>query len=72
MLFSHLVSTNEADDEIEDDFYEQLQTTISKVPLYDMLLIMGDMNAKVGVDNTGCERMIAICLCDLSTGWFDH
>ena len=50
--------TNEADEEIKDDFYEQLQTTMSKVPLHDMLLIIGDMNVKVGDDNTGCERVI--------------
>jgi exonuclease III len=50
--------TNEADDEAKDDFYEQLQTTISKVPLRDILLIMIDMNDKVGDDNTGCERVI--------------
>ena len=48
--------TNEADDEVKDDFYEQLQTAISKVPLDDMLLLLGDMNVKV--DNTGCERVM--------------
>ena len=50
--------TNEADDDVMDDFNEQLQTTLSKVPLRDMLLIMGDMNAKEGDNNTGCERVI--------------
>jgi hypothetical protein len=47
-------------DEVKDDLYEQLQT-ISKVPLHDMLLIMGDLNAKVGDhdDNIGRERVMS-------------
>ena len=47
-------------DEVKDDFYEQLQT-ISKVPLHDMLLIMGDLIAKVGDhdDNIGRERVMS-------------
>ncbi|XP_071136632.1 uncharacterized protein [Mytilus edulis] len=72
--------TNDAEDETKDDFYEQLQTAISKVPQHVMLVIMGDRNAKVGSDNTdaenfmdrhGCgvknengERAIELCLCN--------
>ena len=48
--------TNEADEEDKDDWYEELQQAVSKVPQHDMLLIMGDMNAKVGADNTDCDR----------------
>ncbi|XP_048743177.2 craniofacial development protein 2-like [Ostrea edulis] len=48
--------TNDAEEEIKDDFYEQLQMVVSKVPQHDMLLMMGDLNAKVGADNTDCER----------------
>ena len=47
--------TNEAEDETKDDWYEQLQSAVSKVPQHDMLLIMGDLNAKVGNDNIGRE-----------------
>ena len=70
--------TNDADEETKDNFYEQLQMVVSKVPRHDMLLIMGDLNAKVGADNTefeksmgkhGCgtrndneERLIDFCL----------
>ena len=40
--------TNEADDEVKDDFYEQLQKIVDEVPRHDMLLVIGDWNAKVG------------------------
>ncbi|XP_071161040.1 craniofacial development protein 2-like [Mytilus edulis] len=72
--------TNNAKDDTKDDFNEQLQTAISKVPQHDMLVIMGDLNANVGSDNTdsenvmgrhGCgvknkngERAIDLCLCN--------
>ena len=47
--------TNEAEDEVKDDWYEQLQYEVSRVPQHDLLLIMGDINAKVGLDNSNCE-----------------
>ena len=48
--------TNDAEDEAKDNWYEQLQQAVASVPQHDMLVIMGDMNAKVGADNTGRER----------------
>ena len=47
--------TNQAEEDIKDDFYEQLQREVSKIPQHDMLLITGDLNAKVGNDNSGRE-----------------
>lgn len=41
---------------MKDDWYEELHLAVSKVPQHDLLLIMGDINAKVGNDNTNCER----------------
>ncbi|KAL7392397.1 hypothetical protein ABVT39_024274 [Epinephelus coioides] len=43
--------TNEVEVEDKDDWYKDLQRTVSKVPQHDMLLVMGDMNAKVGARN---------------------
>ena len=40
--------TNEAENEVKDDWCEQLQHEVSRVPQHDLLLIMGDINAKVG------------------------
>nr|KAG5686358.1 hypothetical protein BaRGS_026819 [Batillaria attramentaria] len=50
--------TNNADEEEKDLFYAQLQSVINKVPKRDMLILMGDLNAKVGSDNTNREREI--------------
>ena len=47
--------TNEAEEDVKDDFYEQLQREVSKIPQHHMLLITGDLNAKVGNDNSGRE-----------------
>ncbi|CAG2254452.1 Craniofacial development protein 2 [Mytilus edulis] len=48
--------TNNADEEEKDDFYNSLQTTVNSVPKRDILMIIGDLNAKVGKDRTGRER----------------
>ena len=40
--------TNEANVEDKDNFYEQLQTVVDSVHKHDILLVMGDLNAKVG------------------------
>ena len=48
--------TNDAEEVEKDRFYAQLQATVDKVPKHDMLILMGDLNAKVGSDNTGREK----------------
>lgn len=48
--------TNDAEAEVKDAWYEQLQLAVSKVPQHDLLLIMGDPNAKVGTDNSDHEQ----------------
>ena len=47
--------TNEAEEEDKDEFYTMLQDTVSKVSSHDYLIILGDLNAKVGTDNAGYE-----------------
>ena len=46
---------NDDEEDTKCEFYEQLQTTISNVPRHDVTVVMGDMNAKVGSDNTNIE-----------------
>ena len=40
--------TNEACEEEKEDFYKQLQHEIEKTPNNDILLLMGNVKAKVG------------------------
>lgn len=50
--------TNVAKEEDKEEFYNQLQATIDKTTPRDVLIVMGDMNAKVGQDNTRRELII--------------
>ena len=50
--------TNVAKEEDKEEFYNQLQATIDNTTPRDVLIVMGDMNAKVGQDNTGRELII--------------
>ncbi|XP_056017321.1 craniofacial development protein 2-like [Ostrea edulis] len=50
--------TNEADEYEKDDFYNALQATVDNTPKRDILIIMGDLNAKVGSDRVGRETEI--------------
>ena len=46
--------TDEATDE-KDFFYNTLQDQIDKTALHDVIIVMGDLNAKVGSDSVGYE-----------------
>nr|KAG5711975.1 hypothetical protein BaRGS_026416 [Batillaria attramentaria] len=48
--------TNTAEEEDKDNFYAQLQSVVDRTPRRDMLILMRDMNAKDGPDNTDRER----------------
>ena len=48
--------TNDAEDESKEEFYEQLQREVKATPRYDVLIVMGDLNAKIGQDNERWEN----------------
>ena len=50
--------TNEAKEEGKDNFCEQLQSVKDSIHKHDQLIVMGDLNAKVGEDNEGCENIM--------------
>ncbi|VDP36933.1 unnamed protein product [Schistosoma curassoni] len=50
--------TNDSNNDIEDQLYERLQSIIEKCPRKDLTILMGDLNAKVGIDNTEYEDII--------------
>jgi hypothetical protein len=47
-----------ADTSSKDNFYELLSATLSNVPRGDIQILMGDLNAKVGSDNTNRESVM--------------
>ena len=48
--------TNPSEEEVKTKFYDNHQRVINKVPAHVVLIVMGDLNAKVERDNTGYER----------------
>ena len=50
--------TNESSDIDKDEFYHQLQAETEAAPRHDLIIIMGDLNAKVGNDNTDFEDVM--------------
>ena len=50
--------TNDSSEEDKDDFYSQLQAETVIAPRHDLIIIMGDLNAKVGHDNTDFEKVM--------------
>ena len=47
--------TNLAESDTKDQFYQQLQETIDSSPKRDIIMILGDLNAKVGTNNQNRE-----------------
>lgn len=52
--------TEAADNDIKNSFYEQLNRAISSAPKSDIKIVMGDMNAKVGSDNTNLNSIMGV------------
>ena len=50
--------TNDTEESIKDTFYEQLQAEIQQAPLHDLIVVMGDLNAKVGNNNINMDRVM--------------
>ncbi|XP_045514082.1 craniofacial development protein 2-like [Pieris brassicae] len=48
--------TNTSAEDIKDDFYNALNATLKGIKKQDIVIVMGDLNAKVGSDNSNCER----------------
>ena len=47
-LVSVYAPTEESEEEEKDNFYEDLDKTFQKVSKHDMIIILGDLNAKIG------------------------
>ena len=54
--------TEDKEEEIKEQFYEELQRIQDRVPKHDITIIMGDMNAKLGKEEVfnqaiGCHSL---------------
>lgn len=50
--------TNEADDEVKNTFYEELQKIYDETPKHDMIISIGDWNAKLGSQLVGEKGIV--------------
>ena len=50
--------TNDGDEDDQNLFYEQLQVELEEIPRQEVIIVMGDINPKVGDDNLVVERTI--------------
>ncbi|VDP45570.1 unnamed protein product [Schistosoma margrebowiei] len=50
--------TNDYKEDAKDQLYHRPQSIIEKCPTKDLTILMGDLNAKVGMDNTGYEDIM--------------
>ncbi|KAJ8709293.1 hypothetical protein PYW07_009119 [Mythimna separata] len=48
--------TNASSEDTKDDFYNALNATLRSIKRQDIVIVMGDLNAKVGRVNAGRER----------------
>ena len=55
-LPSFSVTYHEVESKETEDWYEQLQQEVYKVPHHDLVLIIGNMDVKVGADDSNSER----------------
>ncbi len=52
--------TNDSYEEDKDEFYNRLQKIVETLRARDIVILMGDFNAKVGPNNTGYEQVMGI------------
>ena len=57
-LINCYAPTNNTIDELKQEFYNSLQGVLDHTPRRDIRILMGDLNAKIGSDNTGRERIM--------------
>ncbi|VDO88892.1 unnamed protein product [Schistosoma margrebowiei] len=50
--------TNDYNEDAKDQFYNRLQSIVEKCQTKDLTILMGDFNAKVGMDNTRYEDIV--------------
>ncbi|VDP47494.1 unnamed protein product [Schistosoma margrebowiei] len=57
-IIKYYAPTNDYNEDAKDQFYNRMQSIIEKCPTMDLGILMSDLNAKVGMDNTGYEDIM--------------
>ncbi|PFX11280.1 Craniofacial development protein 2, partial [Stylophora pistillata] len=57
ILIQCYAPTNNSEEDL-DNFYLRLQAEIEQVPMQDLIIIIRDLKAKVGVDNSARDRVM--------------
>ncbi|VDP43663.1 unnamed protein product [Schistosoma mattheei] len=52
--------TNDYNEDVKDQLYDRLQSIVEKCPTKDLIILMEDLNAEVGTDNTGYEDIMGL------------
>ncbi|VDO98334.1 unnamed protein product [Schistosoma curassoni] len=50
--------TNDYNEDVKDQLYDRLQSIVGKCPTKNLNILMGGLDAKVGMDNTGYEDIM--------------
>ncbi|KAL9954642.1 hypothetical protein ACROYT_G042207 [Oculina patagonica] len=58
IVIQEYAPTNDAEDESKEEFYKLLQREVEAIPRHEVLIVMGDFNAKIGEDNEGWEMVM--------------
>ena len=58
VLYKYMPPKIKIHDIEKDSFYASLQNVIEKTPKHDMLIVMGDLNAKIGLGQAGEEKVV--------------
>ena len=58
VVYAPTEDAEDAEEESKEEFYCSLQATVEKIPKHDMLIIMGDLNARVGSVNYNHESTL--------------
>ncbi|VDP17941.1 unnamed protein product [Schistosoma margrebowiei] len=56
--------TNDHNEDTKDQSYNRLQSIVEKYPTKELTVLMGDLNEKVGMDNSGYEDIMGERRCD--------
>jgi exonuclease III len=65
-LINVYAPTEDKEEDVKEQFYEELQRTHNRLPKHDVIIILGDMNAKIGKEKTFNQVVVHYSLHDTS------